>query len=189
AVYKRQRLLADHAPAAARELDGIGYASMALITVALRRSDLDRPLPGSGFLVPAVDGRFIKASTFSSGKWEWAGRHPELYLLRASVGRHGDPGAVAVDDADLVKGALADLRDAVGLTAAPVASVVTRWIDGLPQYAPGHTERIDRVRRAVAHLPGLRVCGAAHGGVGIPACVADARAAVADLLRAAPPPP
>ncbi|MCE7083510.1 protoporphyrinogen oxidase [Streptomyces sp. ST2-7A] len=180
------RLLADHAPAAARELDGIGYASMALITVALRRSDLDRPLPGSGFLVPAVDGRFIKASTFSSGKWEWAGRDPELYLLRASVGRHGDPTAVAMDDADLVKGALADLREAVGLTAAPVASVVTRWIDGLPQYTPGHAERIGRVRRAVAVLPGLRVCGAAHDGVGIPACIADARAAVADLRRAVP---
>ncbi|MBB0247274.1 FAD-dependent oxidoreductase, partial [Streptomyces alkaliphilus] len=180
------RLLADHAPAAARELEGVDHASMALITVALRRSDLDRPLPGSGFLVPAVDGRLIKASTFSSGKWEWAGRDPELYLLRASVGRHGDPGAVAMDDADLVRGALADLREAVGLTAVPVASVVTRWIDGLPQYAPGHTDRIDRVRRALADLPGLRACGAAHDGVGIPACVATARAAAEDLLRTVP---
>nr|WP_257910655.1 protoporphyrinogen oxidase [Janibacter limosus] len=62
------RLLADHAPAAASALAGIEYASMAVITIALPTVSAP-PLPGSGFLVPAVDGRPIKASTFSASKW------------------------------------------------------------------------------------------------------------------------
>jgi len=35
----------------------------------------------------------------------------------------------------------------------------------------------------VAAVPGLAVCGATYDGVGIPACIASARAAVAQALR------
>ncbi len=35
-----------------------------------------------------------------------------------------------------------------------------------------------RIREHVAKLPGLAVCGAAYDGVGIPACIASAYAAV-----------
>lgn len=52
-----------------------------------------------------------------------------------------------------------------------------RWRDGLPQYALGHLARIERAEDALADLPGLAVAGAAMHGVGIPACVATARAA------------
>jgi oxygen-dependent protoporphyrinogen oxidase len=34
------------------------------------------------------------------------------------------------------------------------------------------------IRSAVAAVPGLAVCGAAYDGVGIPACIASAQAAV-----------
>lgn len=79
---------------------------MALVTMAFRRSDLPAAIAdggASGFLVPPVDGRTIKASTFSSNKWAWAGADPDLFLLRTSVGRHGDEGDLARDDADLVE--------------------------------------------------------------------------------------
>jgi oxygen-dependent protoporphyrinogen oxidase len=46
----------------------------------------------------------------------------------------------------------------------------------------GHLDRAASIRAAVAALPGLAVCGAAYDGVGIPACVAAARAAVGQVL-------
>ncbi len=85
------------------------------------------------------------------------------------------------DDADLVGISRHDLREATGLNATPVASRVTRWDDGLPQYPVGHHARVARVRAHVAALPGLAVCGAAYDGVGIPACIASANAAVDQL--------
>ncbi|MBT2477206.1 protoporphyrinogen oxidase [Streptomyces sp. ISL-94] len=171
------RLLDGLAPAAAAELRGVEYASMALVTMAFRRSDLPASVTGggaSGFLVPPVDGRTIKASTFSSNKWAWAGADPDLFLLRTSVGRYGDEGELEREDAELVEVSLADLGAAVGLAARPVASTVTRWDGGLPQYPVGHLSRVARIRTAVAALPGLAVCGALYDGVGIPACVASA---------------
>ncbi|MEU9250274.1 protoporphyrinogen oxidase [Streptomyces sp. NPDC048270] len=181
------RLLDGLAPAAAAELRGVEYASMALITMAFRRSDLPAAVAdggASGFLVPPVDGRTIKASTFSSNKWAWAGTDPDLFLLRTSVGRHGDEKDLLREDAELVEVSLADLGAAVGLAARPVASAVTRWDGALPQYPVGHLGRVARIRAAVAALPGLAVCGALYEGVGIPACIAGAGKAV-DAVTAA----
>ncbi|MFE2694462.1 protoporphyrinogen oxidase [Streptomyces mirabilis] len=174
-------LLRAEAPAAATELAGVEYASMALVTLAYRRADVALP-EGSGFLVPPVDGHTIKASTFASQKWGWiAEENPDLLVLRTSVGRYGETEVLGRDDADLVDVSRHDLREATGLAAEPVATRVTRWDDGLPQYPVGHHARVARVREHVAKLPGLAVCGAAYDGVGIPACVASAYAAVDQL--------
>ncbi|MFF5425654.1 MULTISPECIES: protoporphyrinogen oxidase [unclassified Streptomyces] len=175
-------LLADHAPAAAADLAAVEYASMALVTLAFRRADMPA-LTGSGFLVPPVDGHTIKASTFSSRKWRWVSEHaPDLFLLRTSVGRHGEEEQLHRDDADLVAASLKDLAAATGLTARPVATTVTRWTGGLPQYPVGHLARVARVREAVAALPGLRLAGAAYDGVGIPACIASAHRAADEII-------
>ncbi|AEY92368.1 protoporphyrinogen oxidase [Streptomyces hygroscopicus subsp. jinggangensis 5008] len=174
-------LLRAESPGAAAELDAVEYASMALITLAYRHADLNLPA-GSGFLVPPVDGRTIKASTFASQKWGWiAEEDPDVVVLRTSVGRHGETEVLGRDDADLVEVSRHDLREATGLAAAPLRTRVTRWTDGLPQYPVGHHARVARVREQIAKLPGLAVCGAQYDGVGIPACIASAYAAVDQL--------
>ncbi|MER5513445.1 protoporphyrinogen oxidase [Streptomyces sp. NPDC002763] len=175
------RLLRAEAPAAAAELAAVEYASMALITLAYRRADLALP-EGSGFLVPPVDGRTIKAATFASQKWGWiADEDPDVVVLRTSVGRYGETEVLGRADGDLVDVSRHDLRAATGLAADPLATRVTRWTDGLPQYPVGHHARVARVREHVAGLPGLAVCGAQYDGVGIPACIASAYAAVDQL--------
>ncbi|MCW7942484.1 protoporphyrinogen oxidase [Streptomyces hygroscopicus] len=172
------RLLRTASPEAAAELRTVEYASMALVTLAYRRADLALP-EGSGFLVPPVDGRTIKASTFASQKWGWiADEDPDVVVLRTSVGRYGETEVLGREDADLVAVSRHDLREATGLDAAPMGTRVTRWTDGLPQYPVGHHARVARIRERVAGVTGLAVCGAAYDGVGIPACIASAYAAV-----------
>ncbi|MGA5703786.1 protoporphyrinogen oxidase [Peterkaempfera bronchialis] len=179
------RLLAAEAPGAAAELAAVEYAGMALVTMAFHRSELPGTPPGSGFLVPPVDGRTIKASTFSSNKWGWLDRAaPDRFLLRTSVGRHGETADVALPDAELVARSLADLREAIGLRATPYATEVTRWERGLPQYPVGHLDRVRRIREQAAGHGTLALCGAAYDGVGIPACVASARRAAEEVSAA-----
>ncbi|NLU74070.1 protoporphyrinogen oxidase [Streptomyces sp. HNM0575] len=180
------RLLADEVPVAAAELRTVEYASMALVTMAFRRSELERasepPPAGSGFLVPPVDGRTIKAATFSGNKWGWvAAQDPELFVLRTSVGRYGEEAVLEREDSEIAELSLHDLAAATGLRARPVDRLVSRWHGGLPQYPVGHTARVARIRAAVARAPGLAVCGAAYEGVGIPACVASGRRAAGEI--------
>jgi oxygen-dependent protoporphyrinogen oxidase len=177
------RLLADLAPAAAAELAAIDYASMAVVTLALPMAELPAGMEqSSGFLVPPIDGRRIKASTFSFAKWDWVREAGgDLALLRTSLGRLGDEVALQRTDDELVAASLGDLRDAVALEAVPVDTHVQRWGGGLPQYAVGHLDRVARIRASVEKVPGLAVCGAAYDGVGIAACIASGHAAAAAL--------
>ena len=177
------RLLADLAPAAATELAAIDYASMTVVTLALPMTGLPPGMEAaSGFLVPPIDGRRIKAATFSFAKWDWVREAGgDLALLRTSMGRLGDERTLQCSDDELVAASLGDLREAVGLEAAPVDTHVQRWGGGLPQYAVGHLDRVARIRASVEKVPGLAVCGAAYDGVGIAACIASGHAAAAAL--------
>jgi len=176
-------VLAVPAAPANRLLDGLApaldldYASVAIITLAL-----DGPTPGrgSGYLVPAVEGRATKAVTFSSRKW----RHlaGERSVLRASVGRYGDTHDLQRDDAELVAVVAAELAQVVGPLPRTAASRVTRWGGSLPQYAVGHLDRVRLTRDGVARHPGLAVAGAAYDGVGVPACARSGRAAARQAL-------
>ncbi len=178
------------AAAAVAAFAEISYASMAIVTLAYPRSAF--PGPGlaafglSGYLVPAVDGRAVKAVTFSTVKWpQLAGPVPgaePLEIVRCSVGRIGEEALLQRDDGELAALAAAELAEATGVRGIAVASRVTRWGGALPQYTVGHLDRVARIRAAVAAQPGLAVCGAAYDGVGIPACVATARAAAGQVL-------
>ncbi|MET7282686.1 protoporphyrinogen oxidase [Kribbella sp. NPDC005582] len=168
------RMLAELVPTASTELAAIEYASMAIITLAVRKTDWPADATGSGFLVPSVEERTIKASTYSHAKWQWStDAGGELAVLRTSVGRLGEEYVLQRSDEELVRLAAADLKRAIGLEGPIVGSIVTRWGGGLPQYAVGHLDRVARVEAAVDELPGLAVCGAAYRGVGIAACVAS----------------
>ena len=184
------RLLAHTAAGAAAALGEIGYASMAIVTLAYPRAAFASPLAGSGYLVPAVDGRAVKAVTFSTVKWphlltaqpggqEQAG----LHVVRCSVGRIGEEAVLQRDDAELAALAARELAAATGVSGPPAAARVTRWGGALPQYTVGHLGRVARIRSAIAAQPGLAVCGAAYDGLGIPACIATARAAAGQVLE------
>jgi oxygen-dependent protoporphyrinogen oxidase len=167
------------AEAAVAALGEFGYASMAIVTLAYRRSAFPEPPRGSGYLVPAVDGHAVKAVTFSTVKWPHLIEPGDpIDVIRCSVGRFGEEALLHRDDADLAALAAAELAAATGVQGAPVATRVTRWGGALPQYTVGHLDRVARIRAALGDLPGLAVCGAAYDGVGIPACIATAREAV-----------
>jgi len=172
---KAARLLRSVAPVAGAELAGIDSANLAIVTFAF---DGVTPPPGSGLLVAAGERLATKAVTLTSQKWPIGGDHT---VLRASVGRAGEHQALRFDDADLIELVRRELRPLLGIDAVPVDALVTRWGGGLPQYAVGHVEKVARIRAAVAAVPRLAVCGAAYDGVGVPACVGSARAAVARI--------
>jgi protoporphyrinogen/coproporphyrinogen III oxidase len=124
------RLLSRTVPAASTRLSQIPYASMAIITLAYRAGDFPETRR-SGYLVPAVDGRAVKAATFSTVKWPHLARRAPVHVVRCSVGRIGETELLQRDDADLAA---------------------------------------------------LAAAGAAYDGVGIPACVATAKAAAGQVL-------
>jgi protoporphyrinogen/coproporphyrinogen III oxidase len=185
------RLLAEVVPAAARAARQIELASSAVVALAYREPDAATLPVTSGVLVAAGEPVSIKAATHSSCKWPHLAPSTTsgLVRLRVSFGRFGEAATLQVDDAELIARARADLRALAGIAAPPIAAHVQRWGGGLPQYAVGHLDRVRAIEDAVAAVPGLAVAGATLHGVGVPACIATARAAADRLIpRLAPTP-
>ncbi len=178
------RLLRPLLPAAAQRLADVRMASLALVTAVLEPGALDGVADGlSGVLVPAVEGRLVKAMTFSSRKWEWVHEAAGgAEVLRLSVGRAGQERSLQRSDDDLVSAALADASELLGVPLVPRAAQVTRWGGGLPQFDVGHLDLVADVGAQVAGVRRLETAGAVWSGVGVPACVATAGAAAARLL-------
>lgn len=168
-------LLDDIAPRSAAAAARIAVASAAVLAMAVPAGT---PLPPqSGVLVANEDdlhaGLHSKAITLSSRKW---GQGGEAELLRMSFGRFGDDIARSTPDEQLRSWAIEDLQTVFGITVDPIAVLVHRWIDALPQYGPGHAELVAEIRGGLP--PDLAVAGNFLDGVGVPACVAAAGAAV-----------
>jgi oxygen-dependent protoporphyrinogen oxidase len=175
-------LLQGAAPSAAADLRAVDYASVVLAVLVYPESAVPRPPAGTGFLVPAGEGRLLTACSYASAKWpHWAG--PGQVVLRASAGRWGDERALQLDDQALADRVHGELAEALGLAGHPVVTRVVRWERSFPQYRPGHLGRVARVEQDLArHLPTVVLAGAAYRGVGIAACVAQGRAAVRRVL-------
>lgn len=174
-------LLADIAPRAATILRQTPTASMALVTLAVPRTEM-ADLPFSGVLVPPSEGLTVKAITFSTTKWQWlADQAGEYAILRASLGRQGD-NVIGCSDTELVTTALSDLNTILDRDLATYAHQVTRWPDALPQYIVGHQQRIRDIQDDIDTCPGLAITGSLFNGLGIPACIQHARTTTTHLL-------
>ena len=156
----------------------VAYASVALVTLALPEVDLPEL---SGFLVPVDAGYAVKAATFFDRKWAHL-RRPGVTVVRASLGRYGDEQVLQRDDAALVTLAHLELGRILGKPLpAPLEARVQRWGGALPQYPPGHLDRVAALR---AGLPAtIAVAGAAYDGVGIPACIRSGMVAADSVLE------
>lgn len=163
-------LLAGAAPEAARLLATMDHADVVLVTLAV--PDWPEHLRGrSGYLVPKpVQGR-VTAASFGSQKWaHWNGSAGEV--LRISLGRDGRP----IDDLDddaVLDHAVREVSAHTGHDLRPTEVRISRWAGAFPQYRPHHRDWLGRVTAA---LPaGLYVTGASYDGIGIPACIDQAR--------------
>jgi oxygen-dependent protoporphyrinogen oxidase len=182
-AQKAARLLADAVPSAVEPLQGIPYASMAVVAMAFPAQDV---AVGSGLLVPPVTGRLVKGVTVSSAKWPHLSGSPRgsgALLVRSSVGRFRDESELQRSDDELTAAVVADVADLLDLDRPePIQTRLVRWGGGLPQYLVGHPARVAAIRSAVARVPGLAIAGAAFEGVGVPACIRDAHRAVEAVL-------
>jgi oxygen-dependent protoporphyrinogen oxidase len=179
-AFSTARIVRSFNPALAELCDQIPYASTATIALAFPRGAVAHPLAGSGFVVPRVERTGILAASWLSSKWP--GRAPDnRVLMRTFVGGARDPKSFELEDRELVTLSINALRPILGIAGEPLFSRVYRWERGSAQHEVGHIGRLARIEEALARHAGLFVTGSGFRGVGIPDCVADARATAAKV--------
>ena len=162
--------------------DGIPYWSTTTVVFAYPREAVAHPMRGTGFVVPRREGLTITAGSWVSSKWPQ--RAPDGHvLLRAFLGGARDPRAVERSDGDLVRAAERDLAAILGIRGQPLFTRVYRWHRASPQQEVGHLQRMAEIDERLARWPRLAITGTGFRGVGIPDCIADARATAASLAE------
>lgn len=181
-AFESARLLRAANPEVSRVLESIEFASVATITYVFPPRAMRSAPPGSGLLVPSSSGLALSACTWYSIKWPHAAPSDGGIVVRSFVGRAGESDVLRMPDEDLIERVARETGRALGLTARPRTSHLTRWPRSLPQYRVGHVGTVDRIEAALRASPGIWVTGAAYRGSGIPDCIRHARAA-ADSVR------
>ncbi len=161
----------------------IPYTSTATVLLAYPRSAVRRQPRGSGFVVP----RRERAVPLMAGSWvtsKWPGRAPDGHvLLRGFLGGVRDPRVDERSDDDLVDRTHAAFARLLGIGRRPHLARVYRWVRANPQHNVGHLARIAAIDARLDRCPGLFLTGAGFRGVGIPDCVADARATARSAME------
>jgi oxygen-dependent protoporphyrinogen oxidase len=174
-AFAAAELLEPLDPELARLAAGIPYASSATVSFGWPREAVANPLLGAGFVVPRVEGTTIMAGSWVSSKWPH--RAPDGFVqMRAFIGGARDPRAMDRTDDDLIESARRELSALVGIHGDPIFARLYRWNRANAQHEVGHLDRIAAIEGRLADWPGLFVTGSGFRGVGVPDCVADARA-------------
>lgn len=166
-----------------QNLRKIPTTSVATITLAFPEESVVQDREGTGFLVSRSSDYSITACTWVHRKWPTTTPKGKV-LLRAFVGRAGDEAIVDLPDAEIEKIVLSDLSKIIKIQGKPEFSVVTRWKEDRPQYRVGHKQLIESSRAELhALFPQVKLAGASYEGVGLPDCIDQGRAAVAEVLQ------
>lgn len=169
-----------HAASLLRQWD---HASVVLITMAIPANQWPSHLTGSGYLVPKPDQRWVTAASFGSNKWaHWRPTDGSM-ILRVSLGRDGLD-VMHFDNDQLLNLALADMKLHLNADLTPTEVRTSRWAESFPQYRPRHFEKLAEVERFISSDgDGIFFAGASYRGIGIPACVQQARVAGESILK------
>ena len=162
-------------------LRAIPYATMNVVCCGYQRDKIPRDLDGFGYLIPKKEGKHILGTLWDSSIFP--NRAPEgQVLLRSMMGGATNPGAIDLADAEVEARVSADLKEIMGISAAPDFLRIFRHQRAIPQYVAGHGRRLQALAERLAAFPGFFVTGNAFYGVGLNDCVNASNQAAARVI-------
>ncbi len=169
-------------PETAAVLKSIYYPPVAEIFLGFDEKQINRPLDGFGFLVPKVEHRKILGTIWSSVLFP--NRAPKgSVALSTFVGGARQPELVSLNDDDLVKIVLEDLRHLMQVTGKPIYSKIIRWEKAIPQYNIGYHQVTDALEKFEHNFNGTYFCSNYRGGIAVGDCVMSAKKISEQVLQ------
>jgi oxygen-dependent protoporphyrinogen oxidase len=159
----------------------VEYASVAVVSLGYRKSDVGHALDGFGFLVPRSAGLRVLGTVWNS--FLFPGRAPQgRELITSFVGGTTDPGAAILKPEELATLVHRETSPLLSIKSEPIFSNVQIWPRALPQYNLGHAERLAVISKLLQDFPGIWLAGNYLRGPAVGACIEQA-VTVAEEVR------
>ena len=166
-----QRMIADEE--LEKEFKAFQNSSMISVYAGFDVPDYLLPLDGTGFIKANGHEIICDACTWTSRKWKHTSESGNLLVrlfyksINPAFSRLKE-----MTETELLQVSLADLNKSLGISANPVASVVTNWSDCMPIYQLDHSQSVQSLENKLAkRVPGIVISGCSYFGVGIPDCI------------------
>ena len=144
-----------------------------VIFLGYKRTQVEHPLDGLGFLSTKDPKRVISGAQFMSTMYR--GRAPDGYVsISAYAGGLRNPELAALPDRDLIRLLHAELAEVLGIKGEPVICRTRRWALGLPQYNIGHVALQKQFLQTPERVEGLYLTGNYTQGVSVSSCLKSA---------------
>lgn len=163
-------------------LSQIEYSPISVVALGFEKKGLGHNLDGFGFLVPRKEGRKILGALWDSSVFP--NRAPEgKALIRVMIGGARQPELALLDDEELLKISLKELRRIMKIRHYPETVKIFKHEKGIPHYTLGHCERVDRIFQIAENLGNLYFCNNAYRGVGVNDCTKLAEETAQKILK------
>ena len=136
-------------------LDGLTlppYAPVGVTNVAIKKHDVNHPLDGFGFLLPAKNNYPLRGAIFSSSLF------PEKFFgdtahLTVFSGGATSPEFSDVENPDVLDKIKQKLVTYLGITGEIEVTSKRHWPQAIPNYPVGHFKTVDKLRELEKNLP------------------------------------
>jgi oxygen-dependent protoporphyrinogen oxidase len=180
-AYIAGALLRESNSRLAAMLDQIPYSSSVTVALGYDAAQFARDPEGFGFLVPWSEKKRMRACTYVHNKFPHRAP-PDKRLLRVFLGGTRDKQVLSLSDSEILATVTRELKEIIGLDAAPRFTRIYRWDRAMAQYSVGHLDRVAEIERLRRELPGLSLAGNAYKGIGVPDCVRTGMDSASEIL-------
>ncbi len=169
-AFATSRMVHSFSQSLSSMLDGIFYPPVTEVFLGFRSNQINRPLDGFGFLIPAVEKRKILGTLWSSSLFPQ--RAPEGHVaLTTFVGGSRQPELCGLSDDEMIRMVTGELQSIMSVSGDPVFSKIIRWQKAIPQYNLGHDRIVKEIEKCEKENPGLFFCSNFTGGIAVGDCV------------------
>lgn len=169
-------------PETSKVLEEIYYPPVAEIFLSFKKESVQRNLDGFGYLIPAKEKRKILGTIWSSTIFP--NRSPEGYeVFTTFVGGSRNPDVLKMDDKDLLKITISEVRDIVGINGDVQFYKIIRWEKAIPQYNLGYGKVLSVIEKLEKNYSGLFICANYRGGISVGDCIMSADRVVNNILN------
>jgi protoporphyrinogen/coproporphyrinogen III oxidase len=169
-------------PLVADKLAEIEYASITVVSIGYKNSEIGDSLNGFGFLVPRSAGVRTLGTVWNTSLFP--GRAPEgNALLTSFIGGATDPNAAQLSPDELTAIVHKEIAPLLKIRGNPTFSNVMIYPRALPQYNLGHAARLAAIDEARKNHPNLCLIGNYLRGPAIGACVEQALSVADQIIR------
>lgn len=169
-LYRINEQLIEGGGAVADVAELANYPPLSVIHTGYARNEVEHPLDGFGFLVPANEKRKILGALFNSTLFPH--RAPgDSVLITTFAGGSRQPEIASLDTEDIKQIVAAEHRDLLGVSGEPQFFDHIFWPDSIPQYTPQYDKVITAIKELEEQAVGVHLAGNFRGGISLPDCI------------------